>query len=280
MVDRDLADLYKVETRVLNQAVKRNHERFPEAFRFQLNDTEFENWKSQIVMSNEDKKGLRRPPYVFTEQGVAMLSAVLRSDTAVNVSIQIINAFVGMRKLIANNAGLLQRVEGIERKQLEADEKFMKIFETLERKDVIPNQGVFFDGQVFDAYELASKIIRSVKQSIILIDNYVDEATLTHLCKKKQGVNVLLLTRSISKQLALDIKKANEQYPNIAAHTFTFSHDRFLMIDGEEVFHLGASLKDLGKKWFAFSKMDKTSVVSIVNSISKILKHSYHGFSN
>ncbi len=160
----------------------------------------------------------------------------------------------------------------MEKKQLEADENFVKIFEGLERKDLIPNQGVFFDGQVFDAYELASKIIRSAKQNIILIDNYVDESTLIHLCKKRKGVDVLLLTKGISKQLVLDIKKANEQYPNIEACTFTVSHDRFLVIDGEEVFHLGASLKDLGKKWFAFSKMDKTSVISIVNAVSKVLK--------
>lgn len=127
MIDRDLAEMYQVETRVLNQAVKRNIQRFPEEFRFQLSESEFENWKSQIVMSNEDKMGLRRPPYAFTEQGVAMLSAVLRSDIAIKVSIQIMNAFVEMRKLIANHSGLLQRMEGIERKQLETDQKLEKI---------------------------------------------------------------------------------------------------------------------------------------------------------
>jgi hypothetical protein len=272
MLDRDLADLYKVETRVLNQAVKRNHERFPEVFRFQLNDSEFENWKSQIVMSNEDKKGLRRPPYVFTEQGVAMLSAVLRSDTAIDVSIQIINAFVEMRKLVANHSGLLQRIEGVEKKQLEADEKFVQIFNALESKDIIPNQGVFFEGQVFDAYELASKIIRSAKQNIVLIDNYMDDTTLTHLCKKRKGVNVFLLTKNLGKQLALDIQKANEQHPTFKAQTFAHSHDRFLVIDGKGIFHLGASLKDLGKKWFAFSKMDKNSVDTIVSQIVRRIK--------
>ncbi len=175
MLDSDLANIYKVETRVLNQAVNRNIERFPELFRFQLTEVEFENWKSQIVMSeNHNLKsqnvmssahgGRRSLPYAFTEQGVAMLSAVLRSDVAVKVSIQIISAFVEMRKFIANHYGLLQRMEGIERKQIETDQKFEQVFKALESKNAIPNQGVFFDGQVFDAYELASKIIRSAKK--------------------------------------------------------------------------------------------------------------------
>jgi hypothetical protein len=271
MIDRDLAEMYQVETRVLNQAVKRNIERFPEAFRFQLNENEFENWKSQIVMSNEDKIGLRRPPYAFTEQGVAMLSAVLRSSVAVKVSIQIINAFVEMRKLISSHSGLLQRMEGVERKQLETDHKFEQIFKALESNDIIPTQGIFFDGQVFDAYELASKIIRSAQQQIILIDNYINESTLTHLSKKAKNVKVLILTKTITQQMILDIQKANEQYGNFELKTFTKSHDRFLIIDHQEVYHLGASLKDLGKKWFAFSKMDKNSVKNIINSIFELI---------
>ena len=134
---------------------------------------------------------------------------------------------------------------------------------------LIPTQGVFFDGQVFDAYELASKIIRSAKQSIVLIDNYIDENTLTHLTKKKPGVKVLILSKNISKQLILDIKKADAQYGKFDVKRFTKSHDRFLIIDGgKEVYHIGASLKDLGKKWFAFSKMKKESVVSIIEAVS------------
>ena len=136
---------------------------------------------------------------------------------------------------------------------------------------LIPTQGVFFDGQVFDAYELASKIIRSAKKNIILIDNYLDDRTLIHLSKKQQGVSVTLLTKEVNKKLSLDIQKANEQFGKIEVKVFKYSHDRFLIIDHQEVFHLGASLKDLGKKWFAFSKMDKKSVESILNSIS-ILK--------
>ncbi len=278
MLDSDLANIYKVETRVLNQAVNRNIERFPELFRFQLTEAEFENWKSQIVMSeNHNLKsqnvmssahgGRRSLPFAFTEQGVAMLSAVLRSDVAVKVSIQIISAFVEMRKFIANHYGLLQRMDGIERKQIETDQKFEQVFKALESKNIIPNQGIFFEGQVFDAYELASKIIRSAKISIVLIDNYIDETTLTHLSKKAKTVKVLLLTKTMSNQLNLDVKKANEQYGNFEIREFASSHDRFIIIDNSDVYHLGASLKDLGKKWFAFSKMDKSSVSSIIKEI-------------
>ena len=278
MLDSDLANIYKVETRVLNQAVNRNIERFPELFRFQLTEVEFENWKSKIVMSeNHNLKsqnvmssahgGRRSLPYAFTEQGVAMLSAVLRSDVAVKVSIQIISAFVEMRKFIANHYGLLQRMDGIERKQIETDQKFEQVFKALESKNIIPNQGIFFEGQVFDAYELASKIIRSAKISIVLIDNYIDETTLTHLSKKAKTVKVLLLTKTMSNQLNLDVKKANEQYGNFEIREFASSHDRFIIIDNSDVYHLGASLKDLGKKWFAFSKMDKSSVSSIIKEI-------------
>ncbi|MBA3986324.1 MAG: ORF6N domain-containing protein [Flavobacteriales bacterium] len=267
MLDRDLAEMYQVETKVLNQAVKRNIERFPKQFRFQLTDSE----KTQLVTNCDRFASLKHSstnPFAFTEQGVAMLSAVLRSDVAVKVSIQIINAFVEMRKLIANHNGLLQRMDGIERKQLETDQKFEKVFRALESKDIIPAQGVFFDGQVFDAYELASKIIRSAKKNIVLIDNYIDESTLTHLSKKTKAVKVLLLTKTISKQLTLDVKKANEQYSNFELRTFTKSHDRFLVIDNTEVYHLGASLKDLGKKWFAFSKLEKNSIANILKEIS------------
>jgi hypothetical protein len=270
MIDRDLAEMYQVEVKRLNEQVKRNIERFPESFRFQLSEGE----KNELVANCDRFETLKHSsnnPYAFTEQGVAMLSAVLRSETAIKVSIQIINAFVEMRKIIANHSGLLQRMDGVERKLVEADQKFERVFKALESKDVIPSQGVFFDGQVFDAYELASKIIRSAKSSIVLIDNYVNETTLTHLSKKAKSVRVHLLTKTISKQLKLDVQKANEQYGNFEAKPFAQSHDRFLIIDGKEVYHLGASLKDLGKKWFAFSKMEAKSVESIFNSISELI---------
>ncbi len=281
MIDRDLADMYQVETKVLNQSVKRNIDRFPESFRFQLTEEETKGLitgsdntdrsRSQFVTLNGRRgQNIKYLPYAFTEQGVAMLSAVLRSETAVKVSIEIIHAFVEMRRIIAFHSSLLQRMEGVERRQLEADHRFEQIFRALERKDIVSNQGIFFDGQVFDAYELVSRLIRSASQSIVLIDNYMDETTLTHLAKKRRDVKVSLLTRNISKQLALDLQKANEQYSGFEARPFNKSHDRFLIIDNKEVYHLGASLKDLGKKWFAFSKMDKSSVESVLKEMDNL----------
>ncbi len=278
MVDYHLAELYEVETKRINEQVKRNNKRFPIGFMYQLTASEWKQLQSQIA-TTENNSGLqsqiatakrRTLPYVFTEQGVAMLSAVLNSDLAIIVSIQIMDAFVNMRKVIMENSLLSNRLGKMELKQLETDQKFEQIFKALEGNS-LPTQGVFFDGQVFDAYELASKIIRSAKQSIILIDNYIDESTLTHLAKKKKGVTAMLLSKSSSKQLVLDVQKAKEQYGHFTLQTFTQSHDRFLIIDQQDVYHLGASLKDLGKKWFAFSKMDKHSVQNILNSILELI---------
>ncbi|MBP1909353.1 ORF6N domain-containing protein [Methanolobus bombayensis] len=260
MIDRDLASLYDVETRVLNQAVKRNSERFPEEYCFQLNDEEFSNWKSQIVMSNEDRMGLRRPPYAFTEQGISMLSAVLRSETAIKVSIRIINAFVSMRRFISSNAHIFQRLDTLEIKQLETDKKINHVLNAIESKEIQPKQGIFFEGQIFDAYNFVADLIRTARTSIIIIDNYVDDTVLTHLTKRNDGVDVTIFTKTISKQLALDLKKFNSQYPPIEIRKFKNSHDRFMIIDDKTVYHFGASLKDLGKKWFAFSKMDFEAV--------------------
>lgn len=270
MIDKDLAEMYQVETKVLNQAVKRNIERFPEAFRFKLNDFE----KLELVTNCDRFELLKHStnnPYAFTEQGIAMLSAVLRSDIAIKVSIQIINAFVQMRKVVNFHAYLLQRIEGVERKQIESEIKFEQVFKALESNKEIPPQGVYFEGQVFDAYELSSKIIRSAKESIVLIDNYIDENAITQLAKKAKGVKVLLLTKKTTNQLVLDVKKANEQYGDFDVKQFTSSHDRFLIIDGKDIYHLGSSLKDLGKKLFAFSQMDKNSVAIIINEIKGLL---------
>ncbi len=255
MIDRDLAKLYGVETKVFNQAVKRNIERFPSDFMFQLSKDEFENWRSQIVTSNSNKMGLRRPPYAFTEQGVSMLSAVLKSDVAVNISVRIIRAFVNMRKVISNNSLLYQRLDNLERKQILNDEKFEKLFDALEDKTIKPKQGIFYDGQMFDAYSFVSDLIRSAKIKIILIDNFCDDSVLT-LFSKNQNIEVTIYTKNISKQLNLDLQKYNSQYKPIEIKKFENSHDRFLIIDDKELYHIGASLKDLGKRWFAFSKMD------------------------
>lgn len=269
MIDRDLAEIYQVEVKRLNEQVKRNIERFPSAFRFQLTNNEFFELVA-ICDRYINMKHSSVNPYAFTEQGVAMLSAVLRSEIAVKVSISIMQAFVDMRKLLIGNAGLLQRVENIEKKQLETDQKFEQVFKALEATDEIPKQGVFFDGQVFDAYILATKIVRSAKQSIVLVDNFIDESVLALLGKKEANVKVTLLTKYISRQLQLDIDRANEQYPTIEVKIFEQSHDRFLIIDFQDVYHLGASLKDLGKKWFAFSKIDKSSV-AIIRQIKELL---------
>ncbi|WP_026769695.1 ORF6N domain-containing protein [Asinibacterium sp. OR53] len=256
MFDKDLAQLYQVETKILNKAVKRNIERFPETFCFQLSDEESETLRFQIGTSNAGRGGRRYLPYVFTEQGVAMLSAVLRSDIAVKVSIEIMNAFVEMRKLLLDNAGLFSRMDKIELKQIEADGRFEEIFKALEGGKLHSEKGVFYDGQIFDAYAFVSGIIRSAQRSIILIDNYVDDTVLTLLGKRGQTVSATIYTKSISNQLQLDVQRYNSQYPAINVHPFAHAHDRFLIIDGAELYHIGASLKDLGKKWFAFSRMD------------------------
>jgi hypothetical protein len=175
MLDRDLAELYGVETKVLNQAVKRNAARFPSAFMFQLSDREFSDWRSQIVTSNSDKMGLRRAPYAFTEQGVAMLSAVLHSKTAVDVSIQVMQAFVAMRRFMLSNAEMFRRMDSLEIRQLHTEKKVDAVLDAISMQDVIPKQGVFFDGQIFDAYAFVSKLVRRAKNSIELIDNYVYE---------------------------------------------------------------------------------------------------------
>ncbi len=268
MIDSHLAELYGVETKVLNQAVKRNTERFPDLFRFQLTEQEYEILRSQIVTSSLEHGGRRYLPYAFTEQGVAMLSAVLRSDTAVKVSIRIMNAFVEMRKLMVGNAGLFQRMDKVERKLLDVDEKFERIFSALESPDNRASQGIFFDGQVFDAYTFVSDLVRRADQSIILIDNYIDDSVLTLLAKRKDGVAVTLFTKSVSMQLALDVEKFNGQYPPVEVKELKDSHDRFLIIDESEIYHIGASLKDLGKKWFAFSKLD-VGTVGLLSRLNK-----------
>jgi hypothetical protein len=269
MLDSDLATLYQVETKNLNKAVKRNTERFPDTFCFQLTEEEAENLRFQIGTSSLNYGGRRYLPYVFCEQGVAMLSAVLRSDIAVKVSIEIMNAFVEMRKLLIGNAALFSRMDKVELKQIEADSKFEEIFRALESGKLHSEKGVFYDGQIFDAYTFVSDIIRSAQRSIILIDNYVDDTVLTLLGKRGQSVSATIYTKSISNQLQLDVQRYNSQYPAINIHSFAHAHDRFLIIDSTELYHIGASLKDLGKKWFAFSKMNAEvgKMLSFLNGI-------------
>ena len=263
MVDRDLALLYGVETRRLNEQVKRNIERFPEEFMFQMTNDELENWKSQIATSNKEIMGLRKLPFVFTEQGVSMLSSVLKSQTAVQTSIQIIKSFVGMRKFLQNNASLFTRIDSIEKRQIsyeiKNDTKVDAILNAIEEKGTPQKQHIFYDGQIFDAYLFVSDIIKNAKSSIKLIDNYIDESTLVLFTKRDAKVDMNIYTKAISKQLKLDLEKHNAQYPKIDIEIFDLSHDRFLIIDEKYIYHFGASLKDLGKKWFAVSRMDINS---------------------
>ena len=258
MIDEDLAVLYEVETKQLNRSVNRNIDRFPEKFRFQITKEEYENLRFHFGTSSLDREhgGRRYLPYVFTEQGVSMLSAVLRSQTAIEVSIKIIDSFVNMRKFISSNGNMFQRFERVEQRLSLHDEKFNKIFNAIEEKSTPQKQHIFYDGQIFDAYLFVSDIIKSAKSSIKLIDNYIDESTLVLFTKRDADVTMRIYTKSIKKQLELDLKKHNAQYPPIEIKKFDLSHDRFLIIDETEVYHFGASLKDLGKKWFAVSKMD------------------------
>lgn len=258
MLDYDLAELYGVEVKRLNEQVKRNINRFPKRFRFQLTKQELENLKSQFATSSRvlQHGGKRKLSYAFTEQGVSMLSAVLKSETAINVSIQIMDAFVYMRKFIANNASIFQRLDKVEQKQLITDTKLDKVLNAIELKEITPKQGIFYNGQIFDAYKLVADIIRTAKKSIIVIDNYIDDTTLQLFTKRKSTVNVVLYTKNISKTLKQDLEKYNAQYLKIEVLKLQTSHDRFMIIDSKNVYHFGASLKDLGKKWFAFSKLE------------------------
>jgi len=279
VLDNDLGVLYGVGTKVFNQAVKRNIERFPESFRFQLSEIEYNQCsRSQFVTLNINKndyktkrgQNLKYLPYAFTEQGISMQSAVLRSETAVKISIQIINAFVDMRKFILNNARLFQRLDSIENKQIETDKRIDCILDAIQNGAVKPKQGIFYDGQIYDAYLFVSDLIRNARSSLVLIDNYVDDSVLTLFTKRNANVKTIIYTQKINKQLQLDIEKYNAQYPAVRVIEFKQSHDRFLIVDGTDIYHLGASLKDLGKKWFAFSRFEK-GAVEMLNKLDNLI---------
>jgi len=258
MLDSDLAELYGVETRRLNEQVKRNIDRFPSIFCFQLTVEEFENLMSQFATSSWG--GYRKMPFVFTEQGVVMLSAVLRSEKAITISIKVVKAFIEMRKIIQSNGYLFQRLDNLEVKQIETDKKVEKILDAMDSGEVKPKQCIYYENQVYDAYKFVSDIFRSAKKSIAVIDNYADDSILTILTKRNKGVKAVIYTKTISDQLKLDVKKFNEQYDPVEVVVFKNSHDRFIIIDDKIIYHFGASLKDLGKKWFGFSRMDIEAV--------------------
>jgi len=255
MLDSHLAELYEVPVKRLNEQVRRNIERFPEHFMFELSADEFSSLRSQIATLKR-RRGQHRKylPFVFTEQGVSMLSAVLKSKKAIETSIMIINAFVEMRRFLVSNAAVFEKFHQIDQKLLKYDENFNKIFDAMEQKILTPNQGIFFNGQVFDAFVFISKLIKTAKSRIVLIDNYVDETTLQLFSDKNSAVSLKIYTKHLTQKLLLTAEKFNRQHGGLVIKKFDDSHDRFIIIDND-VYHIGASLKDLGKKWFAFSKL-------------------------
>ena len=265
ILDRDLAELYGVKTFRLNEQVKRNIKRFPERYRFQLTEDE----TNELIANCDRFQTLKHSsycPYAFTEHGVVMLSSVLHSDEAIEISGRVVDAFVAMRRFLAANASIFQRLEHIEYKLIENDHKFDQVFAKLEEKALEPKQGIFFEGQIYDAYELICNLIKSASKRIVLVDNYVDYTVLTMLDKREPGVTATIYTQKAGNQFKLDIAKHDAQYPPIPVWIFKMSHDRFLIID-DLVYHIGASIKDLGKKWFAVSLMEAQNANSIITRL-------------
>jgi len=277
MLDSDLALLYQVETKRLNEAVKRNISRFPKGFRFQLTESECVNLRSQFATSSfgndENHGGRRYLTYAFTEQGIAMLSAVLKSDIAIKTSINIMNTFVEMRKFIGNNALLFERISNVELKQQEyqkhTNERLEQVFNYISENEEI-SQKIFFNGQIYDAFSLLVKLIQKAKDKIILIDGYVDIETLNLLSKKSKRVVIAVYTHRKTNLNDIDIKNFNRQYPFLEVKYTRSFHDRFLIIDDKEAYHIGASLKDAGKKCFGINLIEDNS---IIDEILKRLKN-------
>ncbi len=265
MLDSDAARLYNTETKKINQAVKRNIERFPEDFCFQLTEEEYESLRSQIVTLNKNGRGQHKKylPYVFTEQGIAMLSGLLNSEKAVEMSIKIIKAFIAMRNFLRSNGQVFERLTSVEYKLLEHDKKFDIVFDTLQEKK-IENQRIFFDGQIYDAYNLIIEIIKKAENKITIIDNYIDDSILEMLSKKKDNVEVVILTSNKSNIKNIDIQKFNKQYPTLKLAKTDRFHDRFIILDEKEMYHLGASIKDLGKKCFGINKIESDNIIELL----------------
>ena len=289
MLDRDVAMLYHYPTKRINEAVNRNKQRFPENFCFQLTEEEYKSLRfknsalneinsrnvnednsirSQIATLNENAgRGKHRKylPYVFTEQGIAMLSGLLKNDVAIQVSINIMNAFVEMRKFLAVNGQLFERLTNVEYKLLEHDRKFDKVFDQLQNEENI-KQKIFFEGQIYDAYSLIIDIIKKANKKILIIDNYIDDSVLKMLAKKNKNVEVVILTSEKSNIQKIDIQKFNKEYPILKIAKTNKFHDRFIVIDNKEMYHLGASIKDLGKKCFGINKIEDMEIIDkIIN---------------
>ena len=268
MLDKDVAMLYHYETKKINQTVKRNIDRFPEKFCFQLNENEVENLRSQIVTSSLEKEnygGRRYLPYAFTEQGIAMLSGLLRNQIAVQVSINIMDAFVEMRRFLSSNSEMFNRLINVEYKLLEHDKKFDEVFNQLQQEENI-KQKIFFEGQIYDAYSIIIDIIKRANKKILIIDNYIDDSVLKMLTKKNKNVEVVILTSDKSNIQNIDIQKFNKEYPTLKVAKINKFHDRFIVIDNKQMYHLGASIKDLGKKCFGINKIEDEEIIQkIIN---------------
>lgn len=264
MLDSDVAILYHYTTKNINKAVKRNIDRFPEDFCFQLTESEFQDLRFQFGTLNRKVNNgdvtRKYLPYVFTEQGISMLSGVLKNEIAVKVSISIIRAFVEMRKFIYSNGQLFERLTSVEYKLLEHDKKFDQVFEQLQHEENI-KQKIFFEGQIYDAYSLIIDIIKKASKKILIIDNYIDESVLKMLTKKNKEVEVAILTSDKSKIEKIDIQKFNKEYPILKVAKTNKFHDRFIVIDNKEMYHLGASIKDLGRKCFGINKIEDLDII-------------------
>ena len=268
MLDSDVANLYECETKYVNRVMKRNESRFPdEEFCFQLTEEEYKSLRCQFVTLNKSGRGQHRKymPYVYTEQGISMLSPLLNSDVAVVVSINIVRAFIEMRKFMMSNSLILERLTTVEYKLLEHDKSFDKLFNELQ-KDENFKQQIFFEGQIYDAYSLIIDIIKEAHNKIVLIDNYIDDSILKMLTKKHKNVEAVILTSDKSNISKLDIQKFNKEYPILKIAKSNRFHDRFIIIDNQTIYHCGASIKDLGKKCFAISKMENQEILGIMKN--------------
>ncbi len=261
MLDSDVAILYNCETKYVNRVVKRNIERFPKEFCFQLTEKEYEFLRCQFVtLKNGRGQHRKYMPYAFTEYGITMLASLLTSRIAINVSIKIINTFIEMRNFISSNGNVFERLAYMEYKLLEQDKKFDILFDELQKNKKI-EQKIFFEGQIWDSYSLIIDIIKSAKEKILIIDNYIDDSVLKMLSKKGKNVEVVLLTSNKTNISKLDIQKFNKQYPVLKMSTSNKFHDRFIIIDNKESYHCGASIKDLGKKCFGINKIEDECII-------------------
>lgn len=267
MLDSDVARLFEYATKDLNRNVKNNIERFPEYYCFQLTSEEYQSLRCKNFTLNETGRGQHRKylPYVFTEYGITMLAGLLKSEVAVNVSIRIVNTFIEMRKILSSNNQIFERLTNVEYKLLDHDKKFDEVFNQLQLEDNI-KQRIFFNGQIYDAYSIIVDIIKRANKKILIIDNYIDDNVLKMLAKKKNNVEVVILTSDKSNIETLDIKKFNKEYPILKVAKTNKFHDRFIVIDNKEMYHLGASIKDLGKKCFAINRIEDMEIIKkIIN---------------